>query len=708
MRYLKLLFVFAICLSKPAFSQYKVGSFVKTFSDTTFSKISADAEGAWIISGDSTKIYRFNNGEVTECKAFSNITSLKYTSLISKGASSVLVGTNTDSLFFLSNGNVLKLSITAGTKPLMPVKLYGDVDYTCIVYDNQVYTLDYNNNFYYQYKLPVYSNSYLLYGNSKFSIGYISDNKIYTKYNIDSETSLSLDQIANDEVPLQVIPKQPYFFHYGYLDTSLIFRTNKRIYDFGSRKSLYNNPSAAICEIGYNLYMCTELGILQYDVEKGAFRDTIFKNESFQNVSVYDNSLYAVSQNKIFGLTQYTKPDITAGQQLEICRTYFSNIDLENLKIGDVINWYRNDTLIPAQNDWRLLFNTPGNYKAIISNTKFNTVDTTHVVKADWYKGLPYITISAPDKVCEGNDNLYIESNSSNIELYKDGVVIQTNIESSVNIPITESGTYWIIAENCNGYKVESPKKTVEFVKKPTFLVNYENGTTLCTGSTLQFESNADFFYYYNFGRVDEKSYYVTTDVVNNTLSLTVVYGWNNKASCVYSQSFEYKVVSLPYATIQQDNANLTAIPAIFNSNGVVVKSFDVQQYQWYYNNNEIVGANTSVVPFTKGGEYKVKLVDKNGCVNYSKVNLFSTDIKTISISDLNIAPNPTVGPVYLTGEMVNKITKIEVYNSLSKLELVKNKDFNEVDLSALVNGLYYLKVYANNSVFTYKISVVK
>ena len=29
--------------------------------------------GLGFISGDSTKIYRFNNGEVTECKAFSNL-----------------------------------------------------------------------------------------------------------------------------------------------------------------------------------------------------------------------------------------------------------------------------------------------------------------------------------------------------------------------------------------------------------------------------------------------------------------------------------------------------------------------------------------------------------------------------------------------------------------------------------------------------------
>ena len=70
-----------------------------------------------------------------------------------------------------------------------------------------------------------------------------------------------------------------------------------------------------------------------------------------------------------------------------------------------------------------------------------------------------------------------------------------------------------------------------------------------------------------------------------------------------YSQSFEYKVCLFTLCNNKtRTNANLTAIPAIFNSNGVVVKSFDVRDYQWYYNDNEIDGANASVVPFTKGG----------------------------------------------------------------------------------------------------------
>lgn len=706
MRYLKLLFVFAIFMFKPAFSQLKIAGFTKTFSDTTFSKINADVEGAWLISGDSTKIYRFSDGKITECKEFSNITSLKYTSLVSKGVSSVVVGTNTDSLFLLSNGNILKLSITAGAKPLTPVELYGDVDYTCIVYNNQAFTLDYNNNFQLQFYLPTQYHGNLLYEKNNMSFGYVYDNQINISYYLNDGVNVSLNLIANDEVPLQVIPKYPYGNFY---DNNAIIRTNKRIVDLNSLKTIYDKPSSAICKIQDKLYIGTDFGILQYNCVSLAIQDTLFKGENIQDIKIYNNCFFAISKNKIFGLIQYTKPDTRTDQHLDLCKTYSSNIDIDNIKIGDEIKWYRNDTLILAQNEWRLLFNTPGNYKAIISNLLWNTVDTTRVINADWYKGLPLLSIVAPDKACEETANLYVNCNGANIELYKDGEVIKTNVESYVNIPITESGTYWIVAENCNGYKVESPKKTVEFVKKPTFSVNYENGTTLCAGSTLQFNSNADFFYYnYLNNAIYSKELYVTTDVYGNPLSLSVTYGWNANAECAYSQYFEYRVVSLPYATIQQENANLTAIPAILNSEGVVVKSFDVREYQWYYNNNEIVGANTSVVPFTKGGEYKVKLVDKNGCVNYSKVNLFSTDIKYLSSTDLSIAPNPAVGPVSLTGEMVNKITKIEVYNSLSKQEFVQYKDFSSVDLSALTNGLYYLRVYANNSVFTYKISVIK
>ena len=74
-------------------------------------------------------------------------------------------------------------------------------------------------------------------------------------------------------------------------------------------------------------------------------------------------------------------------------------------------------------------------------------------------------------------------------------------------------------------------------------------------------------------------------------------------------------------------------------------------------------------------------------------------------ISNLNIYPNPANSKIFVEGENVNLI---EIYNSLGQIVLTVEgaDDSTSADVSSLPNGVYVVKVIANEGVTTKKVSI--
>lgn len=120
--------------------------------------------------------------------------------------------------------------------------------------------------------------------------------------------------------------------------------------------------------------------------------------------------------------------------------------------------------------------------------------------------------------------------------------------------------------------------------------------------------------------------------------------------------------------------------------------------YIWYRNNVSILSATSDIllVDIDKLGDYKVAVVDKNGCSNTSKV---------ISISDsvsgkLFIFPNPNTGQFQIryysvAGNVLPRILVLYdakgalVYNK--KFTIGKSYDKMDVDLNKFSKGLYFV-----------------
>jgi len=94
----------------------------------------------------------------------------------------------------------------------------------------------------------------------------------------------------------------------------------------------------------------------------------------------------------------------------------------------------------------------------------------------------------------------------------------------------------------------------------------------------------------------------------------------------------------------------------------------------------------------------------------FSKYNHFGTSPDFGFI----IYPNPTNNEIYIQTNNSNSSFSIEIFNSNSELLISKqinnqtnSSTIHEINISSLYSGVYYMKIFSNNSVFTKKIIVL-
>jgi len=150
----------------------------------------------------------------------------------------------------------------------------------------------------------------------------------------------------------------------------------------------------------------------------------------------------------------------------------------------------------------------------------------------------------------------------------------------------------------------------------------------------------------------------------------------------------------IPKPTIQQD--------------GYLLKSNYPQNNKWYLDGRLIENAIDSIFLATKSGDYKVKVFDSNECYSeYSDkihVEVFPYFLATV-------APNPARNHTNLILNLNSLYdVKYELVNSIGIIYLKKelgqrSGNFSqEIDLSELPFGVYFLKCFYDNSSSTFKI----
>jgi hypothetical protein len=120
-------------------------------------------------------------------------------------------------------------------------------------------------------------------------------------------------------------------------------------------------------------------------------------------------------------------------------------------------------------------------------------------------------------------------------------------------------------------------------------------------------------------------------------------------------------------------------------------------QYQWLDCNNghtPISGATAQSFTPEQNGIYAVEIT-QNACVDTSSCYTITTVgiVKNSFENNIQLVPNPTNGKVFIRTTTLTQEARIEVLNTVGQVVIKNIPGTMQVDLSALHNGLYFIRI---------------
>ena len=144
--------------------------------------------------------------------------------------------------------------------------------------------------------------------------------------------------------------------------------------------------------------------------------------------------------------------------------------------------------------------------------------------------------------------------------------------------------------------------------------------------------------------------------------------------------------------------------PPVFQYIAPVLSVGNYLTYQWYFNSQPIIGANTNSIAINQNGVYYVHVKDFNECeYDSSPFILDNLNIASIYQSNIIAYPNPTNGYFEIALPISEKEITIELYTMQS--QLISKRIYpviaGKIQIS-IVNkpaGLYLAKVYVDKPI---------
>lgn len=283
-----------------------------------------------------------------------------------------------------------------------------------------------------------------------------------------------------------------------------------------------------------------------------------------------------------------------------------------------------------------------------------------------------------------------------------------TTIPSSITIPAGDSLTTLTIHPLYDNL-IESAEIIQLYISSPpcgydtitiylddyhSLLANTSNDTTICIGDQLSLAVNI------NNGKPPYT--YLWSD--GSTNSTTSVLPTESDTTYIYH-------VAVLDACIQQINdsivVSVNSIPTtpIITQNGDTLISSAITGNQWYFNNNLISGAiNQTYIPPYNGNYYVI--VTMNSCSSDTSNIIQPTDVVEINNnSNWLIYPSPVTNNLIIETNNNNLEQRIEIIDLMGQIiysSTIRNKII--VDMSHLVNSIYFVKFYSDKSIIMKKI----
>lgn len=194
-----------------------------------------------------------------------------------------------------------------------------------------------------------------------------------------------------------------------------------------------------------------------------------------------------------------------------------------------------------------------------------------------------------------------------------------------------------------------------------------------------------------------------------------------NPQSICYNSYGTFPVTLITSNNLGTDTTTITscitvapypATPVVIQNADTLVCISAAASYQWFNNGIAIPGASQSVYITTQQGLYYVIITDSLGCSAPSNVIVLNGIQAFSNQNSITVSPNPTEGYVAITINLILITQKLEVtiINVLGemvfekRLDNVSGKFSQQVNLSTMPKGVYYLKVNSGEKTFAEKI----
>jgi hypothetical protein len=174
-----------------------------------------------------------------------------------------------------------------------------------------------------------------------------------------------------------------------------------------------------------------------------------------------------------------------------------------------------------------------------------------------------------------------------------------------------------------------------------------------------------------------------------------------NQAGQFTASNIIYNGNCLTQATIEIPLGNIPATPTI-SAAGSVLTASTASNYQWYLNGNVLIIDTNQTITIATGGVYTVSTTGTDGCIATSNPYNSYLGVEMIELENVYLYPNPTSGVIKIDGLISSD--NLKMYDMQGKLIEVNQSNTNEINLSNIETGVYFLSIIRNDKQYYFKI----
>ena len=141
------------------------------------------------------------------------------------------------------------------------------------------------------------------------------------------------------------------------------------------------------------------------------------------------------------------------------------------------------------------------------------------------------------------------------------------------------------------------------------------------------------------------------------------------------------------------------------NGTATVVASGGTPAYTYSWNTSPV--QTTATATGLAAGTYNVTVTDHNGCTVTSGTTILPSGIGDVNELSVLLYPNPAYDKIYFSN-LKSGLKDISVFDMNGRLVSYKQTGENSLDISALSNGEYIVKITSGADIYQSRFSVSK